>query len=133
MAPLTRAQMTRLAEDAMRTFQDWLTAIPRVILNKVGVELFNPLWQLRRFSIGKLGQTNKANLQILNERRRNIISRFETLVGKTNEQVRQDRWEKAVQNRNTLIRNDHSQTASLTRKTSNAASIRIYILRYLQN
>jgi hypothetical protein len=62
MAPLTRAQMTRLAEDAMRTFQDWLTAIPRVILNKVGVQLFNPLWQMRRFNIGKLGQTNKANL-----------------------------------------------------------------------
>ena len=109
MAPLTRAQMKQLAEDALRAVQEWLTAIPREILKKLSPDsLFyvlrpNPLWPLRRFTIGKLGQTNKANLEILNERRRNIISRFETLVGKTNEQVRQDRWEKAVQNRNTLI------------------------------
>ena len=109
MAPLTRAQMKQLAEDALRAVQEWLTAIPREILKKLHPDnLFyvmrpNPLWQVRRFTIGKLGQTNKANLEILNERRRNIISRFETLVGKTNEQVRQDRWEKAVQNRNALI------------------------------
>ena len=105
MAPLTRAQMKQLAEDALRTVQEWLTAISRDILIKVHPENLyyvmrpNPLWPLRRFTIGKLGQTNKANLQILNERRRNIISRFETLVGKTV----QNRWEKAVQNRNTLI------------------------------
>ena len=109
MAPLTRAQMKQLAEDALRAVQEWLTAIPREILKKLSPDsLFyvlrpNPLWQLRRFTIGKLGQTNKANLQILNERRRNIISRFETLVGGTFEQVRQDRREKAVQNRTALI------------------------------
>ena len=110
MAPLTRAQkMKQLAEDALRAVQEWLTAIPREILKKLHPEnLFyvmrpNPLWQVRRFTIGKLGQTNKANLEILNERRRNIISRFETLVGKTNEWIRQDRWEEAKHNRNTLI------------------------------
>ena len=109
MAPLTRAQMKQLAEDALRAVQEWLTAIPREILKKLSPDsLFyvlrpNPLWPLRRFTIGKLGQTNKANLEILNERRRNIISRFETLVGKTNEWIRQDRWEEAKHNRNTLI------------------------------
>ena len=103
MAPLTRAQMKQLAEDALRAVQEWLTAIPREILKKLSPDsLFyvmrpNPLWPLRRFTIGKLGQTNKANLEILNERRRNIISRFETLVGGTLNQVRQDRWEKAEQ------------------------------------
>ena len=86
MAPLTRAQMKQLAEDALRAVQEWLTAIPRDILKKLfPTSLYyvlrpNPLWQLRRFTIGKLGQTNKANLQILNERRGNIISRFERLV-----------------------------------------------------
>ena len=105
MAPLTRAQMKQLAEDALRAVQEWLTAIPREILKKLHPDnLFyvmrpNPLWQVRRFTIGKLGQTNKANLEILNERRRNIISRFETLVGKTNEWIRQDRWEEAKHNR----------------------------------
>ena len=109
MAPLTRAQMKQLAEDALRAVQEWLTAIPREILKKLSPDsLFyvlrpNPLWPLRRFTIGKLGQTNKANLQILNERRRNIISRFETLVGGTLNQVRQDRWEKAEQNRRALV------------------------------
>ena len=109
MAPLTRAQMKQLAEDALRAVQEWLTAIPREILKKLSPDsLFyvlrpNPLWPLRRFTTGKLGQTSKANLQILNERRRNIISRFETLVGKTNEWIRQDRWEEAKHNRTTLI------------------------------
>ena len=75
MAPLTRAQMKQLAEDALRAVQEWLTAIPREILKKLfPTSLFyvmrpNPLWQLRNLTIGKLGQTNKANLQILNERR----------------------------------------------------------------
>lgn len=70
---MTGCVLIQTAEDAIRTFQEWLTAIPRVILNKFGVQVFNPLWQIRRFNIGKLGQTNKANLQILNERRDNII------------------------------------------------------------
>ena len=112
MAPLTRAQMKQLAEDALRAVQEWLTAIPREILKKLHPEglLYpirvmrpNPLWQVRRFTIGKLGQTNKANLEILNERRRGVISRFETLVGKTNEWIRQDRWEEAKHNRTTLL------------------------------
>ena len=112
MAPLTRAQMKQLAEDALRAVQEWLTAIPREILKKLHPENLlypirvmqpNPLWQVRRFTIGKLGQTNKANLEILNERRRNIISRFETLVGKTNEWIRQDRWDEANHNRMSLI------------------------------
>ena len=90
--------MKQLAEDALRVVQDWLTAIPREILKKLSPErLFyvlrpNPLWPLRRFTTGKLGQTNKANLEILNERRRNIISRFETLVRGTLKQERQLDW-----------------------------------------
>ena len=84
MAPLTRAQMKQLAEDALRAVQEWLTAIPREILKKLSPDsLFyvlrpNPLWPLRRFTTGKLGQTSKANLQILNERRlyRDIIFFF---------------------------------------------------------
>ena len=110
MAPLTRAQMKQLAEDALRAVQEWLTAIPREILKKLFPEsLFyvlrpNPLWPLRRFTIGKLGQTNKANLEILNERRRNIISRFETLVGGTLRQDRQLDQAMAEQNRMALIR-----------------------------
>ena len=35
MAPLTRAQMKQLAEDALRAVQEWLTAIPREILKKL--------------------------------------------------------------------------------------------------
>ena len=109
MAPLTRAQMKQLAEDALRAVQEWLTAIPREILKKLSPDsLFyvlrpNPLWPLRRFTIGKLGQTNKANLEILNERRRNIISRFERLVGGTLKQERQKNWEIAEQNRDALL------------------------------
>ena len=109
MAPLTRAQMKQLAEDALRAVQEWLTAIPREILKKLSPDsLFyvlrpNPLWPLRRFTIGKLGQTNKANLEILNERRRNIISRFETLVGGTLKQERQLDRAIAEQNRMALI------------------------------
>ena len=93
MAPLTRAQMKQLAEDALRAVQEWVTAIPRDILKKLFPEsLFyvlrpNPLWQLRRFTIGKLGQTNKANLQILNERRGIIISRFARKVTGTRKAV----------------------------------------------
>ena len=30
MAPLTRAQMKQLAEDALRAVQEWVTTIPRV-------------------------------------------------------------------------------------------------------
>ena len=110
MAPLTRAQMKQLAEDALRAVQEWLTAISRDILIKVHPENLyyvmrpNPLWPLRRFTTGKLGQTNKANLEILNERRRNIISRFEKLVGPALVWIRQDRWDEAKHNRNTLIR-----------------------------
>ena len=104
MAPLTRAQMKQLAEDALRAVQEWLTAIPRVILNKVGVQVFNPLWQIRRFTIGKLGQTNKANLQILNERRGNIISRFERLVTGAIKAERQLDLAKAERDRMALIR-----------------------------
>ena len=109
MAPLTRAQMKQLAEDALRAVQEWLTAIPREILKKLHPDnLFyvmrpNPLWPLRRFTIGKLGQTNKANLQILNERRRNIISRFETLVRGTLKQDRQLDFAFQEQNRMALI------------------------------
>ena len=84
MAPLTRAQMKQLAENALRAVQEWLTAIPREILKKMHPGIYvmrpNPLWPLRRFTTGKLGQTSKANLEILNKRRRNIISRFESLV-----------------------------------------------------
>ena len=52
MAPLTRAQMKQLAEDALRAVQEWLTAIPREILKKLSPDsLFyvlrpNPLWPL---------------------------------------------------------------------------------------
>ena len=110
MAPLTRAQMKQLAEDALRAVHEWLTVIPREILKKLSPErLFyvlrpNPWWPLRRFTTGKLGQTNKANLEILNERRRNIISRFETLVGGTLRQDRQLDRAMAEQNRMALIR-----------------------------
>ena len=109
MAPLTRAQMKQLAEDALRAVQEWLTAIPREILKKLSPDsLFyvlrpNPLWPLRRFTTGKLGQTSKANLEILNERRRNIVSRFETLVRGTLKQERQLDWAMAEQNRMALI------------------------------
>ena len=110
MAPLTRAQMKQLAENALRAVQEWLTAIPREILKKLSPDsLFyvlrpNPLWPLRRFTIGKLGQTSKANLEILNERRRNIISRFERLATGAIKADRQLDLAKAERDRMALIR-----------------------------
>ena len=81
--------MNKLAEDALRVVQEWLTVIPL------------KYWRL---TIGKLGQTNKANLRILNERRGNIISRFERLVGGVIGLGLRDRWATAEQNRMQLVR-----------------------------